>query len=330
MAATRRSTSKKGGSSGDSAAGTTRQAATRPSSRPRTASDPQSPTDAPKRGRTAPRVKGRSPEQIEAARLAKNERERERRARIRAAEQAASSADEKPKAKPKGKPKGNATGKGSRRQKRPVRFRPAAPEDFAEVERALERSAEVQAREERLTPQQRVERDESVVAGLAMGLTVRTVAKQVGLAPAQVEQIQDAARSRYVDTAPRGEAVLWDALRGLDANIEAAAVMAAPAAGSATLTPLRLGALKLKHELQTARLELLLAMGLISASPATYERERQARDYLLRFLDELRDAGVDPQLIEQVATRAMPVDVAGDTVAAARHAANEDRSIAAG
>lgn len=327
MAATRRSTSKKGGSSGDSAAGTTRQAATRPSSRPRTASDPQSPTDAPKRGRTAPRVKGRTPEQIEAARLARNKRERERRARIRAAEQAASSADEKPKAKPKG----NATGKGSRRSKKPVRFRPAAPEDFAAVREAMATSAEVVKREAKLTPLERVERDEAVVSALAMGLTVRTVAKEVGLSPDQVEQIRDAARDRYVQAAPRGEAVLWDALRGLDQNIEVAQRLVQPVAdGEAKANPLALGALRLKHDLQTARLELMLAMGLISASPATYERERQARDYLLRFLDELRDAGVDPQLIEQVATRAMPVDVAGDTVAAARHAATEDRSIAAG
>jgi hypothetical protein len=333
MAATRRTASKKGETAAKAKAATGRETPVRPSSGPAATSGGRSPTPTPKAGRTAPRVRGseRTPEQVDAARERKRKRDRDRQARLRKEAATASARDaveQNAKAKRPSKAKGKTT---AGRRNGTVRFRPAAPEDFEAVEKALSESAEVMARERKLTPQERVDRDEAVVSSLAMGLTAGTVARHVGLSVGQVEQIQLAARDRYREQVPRGEAVLWDALRGLDSNIEQAAQMAAvperEGEGEAPPTPLRLGALKLKHELQTARLELLLAMGLISASPATYERERQARDYLLRLLEGLREAGVSDDVIERVASDAMPVDIVGDTVAAARRPGDEGRTI---
>lgn len=187
------------------------------------------------------------------------------------------------------------------------RFEPASPEDFQAVADALNISLEAAQREATLTPAERVARDMSVIAGIGMGLRPATIAERVGLSESHVQRILDAHRQRRPVASPAMAAeILRDALEGIEANIEVAALMHA---NTKAPWPVRLGAMRTKTEMQVVRLELLQLMGVLPQSASAPLDEHDARRIMLDFVAYLRRAGVAEQVIDGLATEVLPARV---------------------
>jgi hypothetical protein len=189
---------------------------------------------------------------------------------------------------------------GGRRRRPPARkpWEPANAEDLAAVNAALEKALIAKEKNEPLTPERRAHRDGAIVAAvIGRGLRVVTVAEQVGLSEEQVRRILHTYRENRLRQAfPDSMSLLFDALDALDSNIEEAADLAASDDDSVG-AGVRLGAMRLRRDLQADRLQVLIHMGIVRPDAHNQVRAAEFRRRLEAGLRALRDAGVtDEQL----------------------------------
>lgn len=193
------------------------------------------------------------------------------------------------------------------------RFEPVNREDFAAIDAAIDEALKLAEKEEPLTPIERWRRDQTVIAARAMGLRPPTIAQQVGLSEAHVRRILDAHRERRADEpVPDSADILEDALEALELNIETVGLMASQATnakGEPVEMSHRLGAMKTKHEMQIARLELLQAMGRVSTRPSDHLRDREVVELFTAMLSFLRGRQVPEDVIDALGREVLPARV---------------------
>lgn len=207
-----------------------------------------------------------------------------------------------PKAAPKRRApaKSRAKGKAAKRGPARPRFEPATLADFDAVRQAEERALKAADKQSPLTPAERVERDESIVAMWALGLSPGTIAERVALSREHVGRVLNAHRERRASQPiPSSSELLWDMLERLEALIERTSLLASSGESDAV----KLGAIRTLGELMESQAGLWQVMGLVGRRPSDYERAERARDLLRRLLDTLRDLGVPQEQIDEAATR---------------------------
>lgn len=215
------------------------------------------------------------------------------------------------KAKPKAKRKTN------RPPNRP-RFEPASIADYQAVAEAEAKALALADKKAPLTPDERVARDESIVAMWALGMTPPTIGERVGLTPGHVRDVIAAHRERRARMPiPSSSELLWDMLDRVEALIERTSLLAssaslwAPDGEQRPNDAVRLGAMRTLIELYTSQAGLWQAMGLVGHRPSDDLRSERARDLLHRLLGELRALGVEQDQIDAAARRVL-VPGAGD------------------
>jgi hypothetical protein len=191
--------------------------------------------------------------------------------------------------------KGKAKGKAAGARNRP-RFEPASIADYQAVAAAEAKALAVAEKKSPLSPEDRVARDESIVAMWALGMTPTTISERVELTPGHVREVIAAHRQRRASMPiPSSSELLWDMLDREQRPNDA----------------VRLGAMRTLIELYTSQAGLWQAMGLVTNRPSDDLRSERARDMLRRLLDELRRLGVSQEDIDAAARRVL-VPGAGD------------------
>jgi hypothetical protein len=213
--------------------------------------------------------------------------------------------------------KGKAKGKAAGARNRP-RFEPASIADYQAVAAAEAKALAVAEKKSPLSPEDRVARDESIVAMWALGMTPTTISERVELTPGHVREVIAAHRQRRASMPiPSSSELLWDMLDRVEALIERTSLLASsaslygPDGEQRPNDAVRLGAMRTLIELYTSQAGLWQAMGLVTNRPSDDLRSERARDMLRRLLDELRRLGVSQEDIDAAARRVL-VPGAGD------------------